>query len=424
MTSRVLFLALAGFGVACLPLAAQEEAGERRRPELAADLDALINVATIWTTSSDGLEMLYSPKLDDPKQQKKPPQFEWMNAEKSRARFSRHMFSNVETKLTMFGGSIKVEEAVLEFVNGKAAKTTISFYNRGDSGDIEVKDFDRIFKTIGQNLGQVLKVAPKRQINSTNAALPVAGWMWTSPQATALLEYNEYQVPGKVIKPEFLRLKLAAPGQSDYTMGKMVTGVQSMELIKRVTKKPDGEVYITGVPMVDQGQKGYCVAASCQRLFEYMRIPCDQHEMAQLVSVDADSGANVFGMQKSLAKIDQHFKVAFKPLVNPELYYNNGKRRVSEKEFMNLVKEYVNKGVPLLWALELGKAQEDPPLPGSGQTRGGHMRMIIGYKLEKNLVTQILFTDSWGSGHELKRMGAYDAYDVTIGLYSMAPRGL
>ena len=72
----------------------------------------------------------------------------------------------------------------------------------------------------------------------------------------------------------------------------------------------------------------------------------------------------------------------------------------------------------------VGKAQEAPPLPGGGQTRGGHMRMIIGYKLEKNLVTQILFTDSWGSGHELKRMGAYDAYDVTIGLYSMAPRGL
>lgn len=424
MKTRVLVLALASLGWMSLPLAGQEEGRERRVPELSADLDALIKVATIWATSSDGLEQLYTPKLEDPKAQKKPPQFEWMNAEKSRARFSRHMFSNVETKLTMFGGSIKVEEAVLEFLNGKVAKTTISFYNRGDSGDIEVKDFDRIFKTIGQNLGQVLKVAPKRQLNSTNAALPVAGWMWTSPQATALLEYNEYNVPGKVIKPEFLRLKLAAPGQSDYTMGKMVTGVQSMELLKRVTKKPDGEVYITGVPMVDQGQKGYCVAASCQRLFEYMRIPCDQHEMAQLVSVDADSGANVFGMQKSLAKIDQHFKVAFKPLVNPELYYNGGKRRVSEKEFMSLVKDYVNKGVPLLWALELGKAQEDPPLPGSGQTRGGHMRMIIGYKLEKNLVTQILFTDSWGAGHELKRMGAFDAYDVTIGLYSMAPRGL
>ena len=393
---------------------------------LAANLDALLNFSTLWSTSADAFDQLYTAKAAKKEGQKKPPQFEWMNAEKSRARFSRQMFSNAETKLTMFANSIKVEEAVVEFVNGKAARSTISFYNRGDSGDIEVKDFDRIFKTIGQNLGQVLKVAPKRQLMSTNAALPVSGWMWSSPLATALLEYNEYQVPGKVIKPEFLRLKLAAPGQSDYTMGKMVTGVQSMELLKRVTKKPDGEVYITGVPMVDQGQKGYCVAASCQRLFEYMRIPCDQHEMAQLVQVDADSGANVFGMQKSLAKIDGRFKVTFKPLVNPEQYYSgsSGKRRVSDKEFNSIVKEYVNKGVPLLWALELGRAQEDPPLPGSGQTRGGHMRMIIGYKMENNLITKILFTDSWGSGHELKRMAAYDAYDVTIGLYSMAPRGL
>ena len=45
-------------------------------------------------------------------------------------------------------------------------------------------------------------------------------------------------------------------------MGKMVTGVQSMELVKRVTKKPEGEVYISGVPMVDQGPKGYCAVAS------------------------------------------------------------------------------------------------------------------------------------------------------------------
>ncbi|MBE7494115.1 MAG: C39 family peptidase [Verrucomicrobiaceae bacterium] len=413
--------------LACLclivpPLAAQQEQ-ERRLPALSANLDSLLNFAELWAWSADSMEMHYTAKADDPKQQKKPPQFEWMSADKSRARFSRHMFSNVETKLTMFAGSINVQEAVLEFVNGKAAKSTISFYNRGDNGDIEVAEFDRIFKAIGQNLGQVLKVAPKRQLMSTNAALPVSGWMWNSPAATALLEYNEYNVPGKALKPEFLRLKLAAPGQADFTMGRMVTGVQSMELVKRVTKKPDGDVYITGVPMVDQGQKGYCVAASCQRLFEYMRIPCDQHEMAQLVSVDAESGANVFGMQKSLAKIDGRFKVTFKPLINPEQYYSGstGKRRVSDKQFTSIVKEYVNKGVPLLWALELGRVEEDPPLPGSGQTRGGHMRMIIGYNEAKR---QILFTDSWGAGHELKRMPLLGAYDVTIGLYSMAPRGL
>jgi len=390
-------------------------------PNLSADLDALLNFNALWLWTPAEMEKAYVLKTDDKGEQPKPPQFEWMSASKDRARFSRHMFSNIETKLTMFGGSINVEEVILEFVNGKAARATISFYNRGDSGDITTAEFDRIFKLIGQNLGQVMKVSPKRQILSSNAALPVTGWNWTSPGGIALLEYNEYNTPGKVTKPEFLRLKLAAPNQADWSMGKMATGVQRMELLQRIKKTPEGDVYISGVPMVDQGQKGYCVAASCQRLFEYMRIPCDQHEMAKLVSIDAGSGADITTMQKSLAKIDGAFNVTFKPLINPEQYYTNGrKRRVSEKAFFSIVKEYTDKGVPLLWGLFLGEKPEDPPLPGGGQVSGGHMRMIIGYNLAKN---QILFTDSWGAGHELKRMAMLDAYDVTLGLYSMAPRG-
>ena len=400
------------------PLAGQPA----RQPELSVNLDSLLNFGALWLWTPGDLEKNYVLKLEDPRKQQSLPQFEWMSTSKDRARFSRHMFSDSETNVTMFGRSIKVEEAILEFVNGKAARATISFYNRGDSGDIEVKEFDRIFKVIGQNLSQVMKVAPKRQMGSSNAALPVTGWNWTSPSGIALLEYNEYNTPGKESKPEFLRLKLAAPNQADWSMGKMATGVQRMELLQRVKKTPEGDVYISGVPMVDQGQKGYCVAASCQRLFEYMRIPCDQHEMAKLVSVDAEGGADISTMQKSLAKIDGAFKVTFKPLVNPELYYGaNRRRRVSEKEFISIVKEYTDKGVPLLWGLMLGRKPEDPPLPNAGQISGGHMRMVIGYNLAKN---QVIFTDSWGAGHELKRMAMLDAYDVTMGLYSMAPRGL
>ncbi|MCF7786962.1 MAG: C39 family peptidase [Prosthecobacter sp.] len=392
-----------------------------KQQTLSANLDALLNFAGLWLWTPADLEKNYTLKIEDQEKQQKPPQFEWVSASKDRARFSRHMFSNAETNLTMFGGSIKVEEAILEFVNGKAARATISFFNRGDSGDITTAEFDRIFKLIGQNLGQVMKVAPKRQILSSNAALPVTGWNWTAPVGIALLEYNDYNTPGKATKPEFLRLKLAAPNQADWSMGKMATGVQRMELLQRIKKTAEGDVYISGVPMVDQGQKGYCVAASCQRLFEYMRIPCDQHEMAKLVSIDAEGGADIITMQKSLAKIDGAFNVTFKPLINPEQYYTNGrKRRVSEKAFFSIVKEYADKGVPLLWGLFLGQKPEEPPLPGGGQVSGGHMRMIIGYNLAKN---QILFTDSWGAGHELKRMAMLDAYDVTLGLYSMAPRG-
>jgi len=45
---------------------------------------------------------------------------------------------------------------------------------------------------------------------------------------------------------------------------------------------------------------------------------------------------------------------------------------------------------------------------------GAHMRLIIGYNENDG---EILYTDSWGAGHELKRMDAEDALSITSGMY-------
>jgi hypothetical protein len=400
--------------------AASGQEGQGKLPVLKADLDPLLSFSTIWSTSAETFETIFVPHLE---KEKNNPQFDWLTSTKDRARFSRHMFSNVETALTIFQGQMKIEEAVVEFVKGKCARATLSIYNRGDSGKISMQEFDAIFRKAGQSLGAQLKVAPKKQFITSNAAVKVVSWIWSTPTGIAILEHNDYQMNGQITQPEFLRLKLAAPDQADWSMGKMAMGVQRMSLQKNVTKAANGDVFISGVPMVDQGAKGYCVAASCQRLLEYMRIPCDQHEIAQLLNVDVEKGANAMVMQKSLAKVDQKFGVSFKALINPELYYDTkGKRRISLKEFATIIRDHADKGVPLLWALGLGQFPEDPPLSnGGGQISGGHMRMVIGYNSAKN---QIVFTDSWGAGHEVKRMSITDAYEATLGLYSMAPRGM
>jgi hypothetical protein len=121
--------------------------------------------------------------------------------------------------------------------------------------------------------------------------------------------------------------------------------------------------------------------------------------------------------------VDQKFGVTFKPLDDIDIVesMNYVRRKLSVKQFTNLVKEHTEKGMPLLWGVELGRFPEDPPLPGGSQVKGGHMRMIIGYNSTKD---QIIFTDSWGAGHEKKRMDATNAYNATLGLYSMSPRGM
>ena len=75
---------------------------------------------------------------------------------------------------------------------------------------------------------------------------------------------------------------------------------------------------------------------------------------------------------------------------------------------------HINEGTPLLWTVMLGKVTEKE-IP---QASGGHMRLIIGYNSKTG---EILYSDSWGAGHELKRMAADDAWTITTGAMSIEP---
>lgn len=170
--------------------------------------------------------------------------------------------------------------------------------------------------------------------------------------------------------------------------------------------------------MVDQGDKGYCVVASCQRLFEFYQVPCDQHELAQLVGTTADGGTNSRLMEAGLNKIDSTFKTRFKALISPGMDRRD-RERLDSARFAKMIQTSIDEGIPLLWTLQLGRAEEIPPLSTTGQVTGGHMRLIIGYDTK---ASQVLFTDSWGAGHELKRMPLEGAYASTDGLYTLTPR--
>jgi len=387
------------------------------------DLDFLFDYPSTWQMSGEVLDQRFDVSDKGFKEQ---PFFKWLTDKKDRLRFARQPFSNITVDLRIFGGRVAVDEATVDFVNGRPTLVNVSVYNRGDSGGMGPGEFEALFKACGQSLGQILKVSPQRRPNGANQAVKTVGWMWQSPMCIALMEHNDYGGNGKkAVAPEFLRLKLAPPGNKDWNFGVSATGlltstVTRSSLSKNVTKTANGDVYIAGVPMVDQGAKGYCVVASCQRLFEYYKIACDQHEMAQLAGSSAEGGTSSLAMEATLDKIDNRFKTRFKPLISPSLRRERSYRPPDGKKFTEFIKSSVAEGVPLLWALNLGIAREDPPLPAGGQISGGHMRMIIGYN---EAAEQIIFTDSWGAGHEMKRMALADGFRVTDGLYVLQPRG-
>jgi len=193
------------------PLFGRTEVAEpERTPGIKADLDRLLDFGTIWAVSPDEFAKLYV-EMDAPIQKDAPPQFKWLTPAKESASFTRKLFVYSPATITLFGGAVKVEEAVVEFVKGTAARTTITLYNE-EMEPMARPDFQALFKQVGQSLGGLLKVSPQRQMGSGNGRS--VAWRWTTLQGTALLEHNDYESQGATGKPEYLRLTLTAPGQA------------------------------------------------------------------------------------------------------------------------------------------------------------------------------------------------------------------
>jgi hypothetical protein len=229
-----------------------------------------------------------------------------------------------------------------------------------------------------------------------------------------------------------------------------------------VKKDDKGFTYVDGVPMVDQGQKGYCVVASVERVARYFGANIDQHEMAQLANT-SDEGTTGVGMDKAFQRITgkihlrtlKHIEYDEKRAERDVRAYNTAAKKAGVKtigadadiygvdpreiwftanketfrevkrsqpgyeHFERKIKEYVDQGIPLCWTLFLGMFPEK----GLPQSFGGHMRLITGYNFTSKdpAEHQIYYTDSWGSGHEKKAMRADEGFCMTMALYSMVP---
>lgn len=395
-------------------------------------LDQLFLPPTAWGMTQDDVEKatrLPGIKLEQ------SPFFKWNTTTKESARFSRQLFSNTKTDLLMFDDAVNAEEANVEFKDGRVSKVIYTLLTRGNSGDhITAAQFDAVFKATGRALGGVLGVRPTRT-NVAGVSLSKAeGWLWTTPHTLALLEFNVDAPKGKV---EFLRLTLTpAKARAELLnlagLGNNATTRKRESLTTSVKRDPrTGDVEITGVPMRDQGQKGYCVAASCERLFRYLGVPCDMDELAQLVSADAQRGANPSVMYSSLTKIDQRYNMRVKLMkippgygLGPALKSQSELERAQRASLRKLVQESVDQGLPLLWCVMLAPgetgvspAEEQPKREYRGP-RVGHMRLIIGYNPKTG---GVIYTDSWGAGHERKVMSLAEAEEMTTAVFAMTP---
>jgi len=381
--------------------------------------------------------------------------FYWLSATKDRA-------ETHSKGLQLFGG--RVYEMDAGFQGDKLGNLTVCIFNRGDAGNLTKDELTTLLQTNLQKMNDLVKVQPVVQGPNPSDAVKTYGWSWQTPTTKYVLEYSftkEVKTRSIPFRAEFVRLQITpAEKAKSFLAAALASATPQMAFNgpSHVKKDPSGDVRIDTVPMVDQGQKGYCVVATAERVLRYYGVPVDENELAELANSSATAGTSNEAMFESLKKLSQRLRVKIRTINNMDVRqildliteYNrkakHGHRapeipdqglmldmqriyssmqfdvlkdtrthnKAEVDRFQQMVQDHIDQGVPLLWSVMLGLAPET----NAPKTIGGHMRLIIGYNLTTN---EILYSDSWGPGHELKRMPADNAWTITTSLNTIEP---
>ncbi len=367
-------------------------------------------------------------------------------------------------------GKVKVGEILLTFEADEAGKECIShietmIYNKGDDGAM---GRDAYMGLLEQTQAALTELAggiepTKLKLGKKDAAIQTSAWLWEGEGFALRLEAAANGLDGKKRpkkrgknakgdagagwEAEFIRLAVG-PDAESLERGGAKDAVKKSSLKGQKKKDENGDVWIDGIPMVDQGQKGYCVPASVARVFAYYGMDgVDQHVLAALCESSGDSGTSLEGMEEALNTISRkyHVKVAnmdkggmmelletynttadkmHKPTLSPsdpnrkydpEVMKEAFAGKPSQvKKWLKSIKKCIDAGQPVLWSVQLGIFPEE----GLPQAGGGHMRLIIGYNEKENT---IIYSDSWGARHARKTMPADQAAAMTMRRYQLKP---
>lgn len=106
-----------------------------------------------------------------------------------------------------------------------------------------------------------------------------------------------------------------------------------------VIHRPNGDIVVENIPMVDQGPKGFCVPATYARALLYAGVPADLYLLALLGRTDVGGGTSVFAMESSARAL--------------AATYGRSITSVSPNLDLAKLESFFEKGIPLTWALNV-----------------------------------------------------------------------
>lgn len=215
---------------------------------------------------------------------------------------------------------------------------------------------------------------------------------WKTPAADFLLETE---------KREYLILHIRPAGTES---ARKPTRIRDADFSGRVRKNEFGDVWITGLPMVDQGRKGYCAPATMERVLLYFGIQdAGMHKLADAAKSDAGGGTTVADLLKAVKPLRRRTGLQY--------------AAVGELRLSGLAR-HIDDGIPVFWCLhatgeyeQLRRAntqsrsraanprewkkqlKRQKTLRSPGRSENNHICLIIGYNRQTE---EIAVSNSWG----------------------------
>ncbi len=255
------------------------------------------------------------------------------------------------------------------------------------------KDIELISTAISKQLG-----APKKERFGEGKAgrMNMQRWDWRGHSILLAEAEGEY-IGVQIVTTAFAD----AGGKVEDTTDTVIKA----RALANLEKRPNGDVVIGDIPMVDQGPKGYCVPATAERAMRYLGIPADMYILA-------NAGQSGFGGGTS---VDLLLEGMAGQIRSKRRSFDSWSGEIKLKELT----KYIDRGVPVMWCLYstdkfnetankrtkerkevtefsawktkvTGEAAANN-LPKDKNT--GHVVLIIGYNKDTN---EIAFSDSWG----------------------------
>ncbi len=407
----------------------------------------------------------------------RPYGFRFLDAERTTA-FSPE-------KGRMLFGRFFVYETRVFWKDSAIRRVEVSVYNKGDANlPVSKEKFESSVRDLSDFLTQTFgapekeadaRPAPHKVVRRLNwkrkAPLFQLEWAFVEPYTD---KDSGFRIP---YQPEYIRVVMvpktghAAADNANLTGRSMLVRAKNLRQLKaNIVRNSKGDVVVENVPMVDQGQKGYCAAASAERVIRYFGIDVDQHQIAQLAETSARHGTSIEGFTEAITAIGKSYTLDQKNLMradrgksfqdsqtfrelkdynamakrlkkpqvdwerytfnhvvdisaiwnalDPQILMESRLRRNQEfMKFLTNIRSYVDSGIPLFWSCLVGLYPEVPDLGANGAF--GHIRLIIGYNTKTH---EIIYSDSWGPNHALKRMSDKQAWAMTKGLLVLRPR--